>query len=100
MEFGLNFPARIDAWKDLTVAEDLGFTSAWFYDSQMLNSDVYVTMAIAAGAHARRIRIGTGIAGTSNHIGAPLPRIQSPPSTRWRPGARCSESAPGSPDAT
>ena len=67
MEFGLNFPARIDAWKDLTVAEDLGFTSAWFYDSQMLNSDVYVTMAMAA-EHTRRIRIGTGIAVPSNRI--------------------------------
>jgi alkanesulfonate monooxygenase SsuD/methylene tetrahydromethanopterin reductase-like flavin-dependent oxidoreductase (luciferase family) len=67
MEFGLNFPSRIDAWKDLVIAEDLGFTSAWFYDSQMLNSDIYVTMALAA-EHTSRIRIGTGIVVPSNRI--------------------------------
>ncbi len=67
MEFGLNFPARIDAWKDLVAAEDLGFTSAWFYDSQMLNSDVYATMALAA-EHTKKIRIGTGIAVPGNRI--------------------------------
>lgn len=67
MKFGLNFPARIDAWKDLVVAEDLGFTSAWFYDSQMLYSDVYASMALAA-EHTKRIRIATGIAVPSNRI--------------------------------
>jgi len=67
MKFGLNFPARIDSWKDLVVAEDLGFTSAWFYDSQMLYSDVYATLALAA-EHTRRIKIGTGIAVPSNRI--------------------------------
>jgi alkanesulfonate monooxygenase SsuD/methylene tetrahydromethanopterin reductase-like flavin-dependent oxidoreductase (luciferase family) len=67
MKFGLNFPARIDAWKDLLIAEDLGFTSAWFYDSQMLYSDIYVTLALAA-EHTKRIRIGTGIAVPSNRI--------------------------------
>jgi hypothetical protein len=48
MKFGLNLPARMDSWKDMTVAEDLGFTSAWFYDSQMLYSDIYATMAFVA----------------------------------------------------
>jgi alkanesulfonate monooxygenase SsuD/methylene tetrahydromethanopterin reductase-like flavin-dependent oxidoreductase (luciferase family) len=67
MKFGLNFPARIDSWKDLAVAEDLGFSSAWFYDSQMLYSDVYATMALAA-EHTKRISIGTGIAVPSNRI--------------------------------
>jgi len=67
MEFGLAFPARIDAWKDLVVAEDLGFSSAWFYDSQILYSDIYVTMALVA-EHTKRIRIATGIAVPSNRI--------------------------------
>jgi alkanesulfonate monooxygenase SsuD/methylene tetrahydromethanopterin reductase-like flavin-dependent oxidoreductase (luciferase family) len=67
MKFGLNFPARIDSWKDLVVAEDLGFTSAWFYDSQMLYSDVYASMALAA-EHTSQIKIGTGIAVPSNRI--------------------------------
>ena len=67
MKFGLNFPARIDAWKDLVVAEDLGFTSAWFYDSQMLYSDIYATMALVA-EHTKQMRIATGIVVPSNRI--------------------------------
>jgi hypothetical protein len=39
MEFAISCPARPDVWKDLAVAEDHGFTQAWFYDSQMIYSD-------------------------------------------------------------
>ena len=67
MEFAIAYPARPDAWKDLVVAEDNGFTQAWFYDSQMLYSDVYVTMALAA-EHTKRIKLGTGVAIPSNRI--------------------------------
>jgi 5,10-methylenetetrahydromethanopterin reductase len=67
MKFGLNMPAHIDSWKDMTVAEDLGFTSAWFYDSQMLYSDIYATMTLVA-EHTKRIKIGTGIVVPSNRI--------------------------------
>ncbi len=67
MEFAIAYPARPDAWKDLVVAEDLGFTHAWFYDSQMLYSDVYVCMALAA-ERTRRIKLGTGVAIPSNRI--------------------------------
>ena len=49
------------------VAEDLGFTSAWFYDSQMLYSDIYATMALVA-EHTKRMRIATGIVVPSNRI--------------------------------
>ncbi len=45
MEFGIAYPARLEAWKDLVRAEELGFSSAWFYDSQMLYSDVYAGLA-------------------------------------------------------
>ena len=67
LNFGLNLPVRIDSWKDMTVAEDLGFTSAWFYDSQMLYSDIYATMTLVA-EHTKRIKIGTGIVVPSNRI--------------------------------
>lgn len=67
MKFGLNLPARIDSWKDMTMAEDLGFTSVWFYDSQMLYSDIFATMTLVA-EHTKRIKIGTGIAVPSNRI--------------------------------
>ena len=67
MEFGISYPARPDAWKDLVIAEDHGFTQAWFYDSQMLYSDVYVCMAMAA-EHTKRIKLATGVAIPSNRI--------------------------------
>jgi Luciferase-like monooxygenase len=67
MKFGLNMPAHIDSWKDMVVAEDFGFTSAWFYDSQMLYSDIYATMTLVA-EHTKHIKIGTGIVVPSNRI--------------------------------
>jgi 5,10-methylenetetrahydromethanopterin reductase len=67
MEFGISYPARPDAWKDLVVAEDHGFTQAWFYDSQMLYSDVYVCMAMAA-ERTKRMKLATGVAIPSNRI--------------------------------
>ena len=67
MEFAIAYPARPDAWKDLAIAEDNGFTHAWFYDSQMIYSDVYVCLALAA-EHTKRIKLGTGVAIPSNRI--------------------------------
>jgi 5,10-methylenetetrahydromethanopterin reductase len=42
-------------------AEDLGYTHAWLADSQMLWSDCYAALALAA-TRTSRIRIGTGVA--------------------------------------
>jgi len=67
MEFAISYPARPDAWKDLVIAEDHGFTNCWFYDSQMIYSDVYVCMALAA-EHTKRIKLSTGVAIPSNRI--------------------------------
>lgn len=67
MEFAIAYPARPDAWKDLVIAEDSGFTHAWFYDSQMLYSDVFVCLALAA-EHTKHIKLGPGVAIPSNRI--------------------------------
>ena len=67
MEFAIAYPARPDAWKDVVIAEDNGFTHAWFYDSQMIYSDVYVCLALAA-EHTKRIKLATGVAIPSNRI--------------------------------
>jgi 5,10-methylenetetrahydromethanopterin reductase len=48
-------------------AEALGFSHAWFYDTQLLCADVFVAMALAA-AHTRRITIGPGVLVPSNRI--------------------------------
>jgi alkanesulfonate monooxygenase SsuD/methylene tetrahydromethanopterin reductase-like flavin-dependent oxidoreductase (luciferase family) len=67
MEFALCYPARPDAWKDLVVAEDHGFVNCWFFDSQMIYSDIYVCMALAADK-TKRIKLSTGVAIPSNRI--------------------------------
>ena len=67
MQFGIAFPSYIEAWKDCEVAEAAGFTHAWFYDTQLLCSDVYATMALAA-EHTRTMKLGTLVAIPSNRI--------------------------------
>lgn len=61
MEFGVAFTSRIGDDDLVALAESLGFDQAWFFDSQMIYSDVYATMALAARA-TRRIRLATGVA--------------------------------------
>ncbi|MGD9600785.1 MAG: LLM class flavin-dependent oxidoreductase [Gammaproteobacteria bacterium] len=61
MEFGVAFTSRVGDDDLVALAESLGYDQAWFFDSQMIYSDVYATMAVAARA-TRRIRLATGVA--------------------------------------
>src|SRR5256885_7304038 len=67
MDFGIALAPGVDAWKVVERAERLGFTHAWFYDTQMLCADVFVAMALAA-ARTSRIVLGTGVLVPSNRI--------------------------------
>src|ERR1700733_9911371 len=67
MEFGIALAAAADSWKVVKQAEELGFTHAWFYDSQLLCADCFVAMA-AAAVNTTRIRLGTGVLIPSNRI--------------------------------
>ncbi|MEO5724802.1 MAG: LLM class flavin-dependent oxidoreductase [Ilumatobacteraceae bacterium] len=61
MEYGIcvaSRPADIDY---VVEAERLGFTHAWFADSQMIWSDAYAMLALAA-VRTSTIKIGTGVA--------------------------------------
>ncbi len=49
-----------DPWRIVQRAEELGFTHAWFYDTQMLCADCFVVMG-AAAFNTRHIRLGTGV---------------------------------------
>lgn len=60
MEFAWHGPAQIADVSQVVLAEQLGYTSAWFTDSHMLCSDVYATMAVAA-VQTKKIRLGTGV---------------------------------------
>ena len=67
MEFGIALPTASDAWKIVKRAEELGFSHAWFYDTQMLCADCFVAMG-AAAVQTSRIRLGTGVLIPSNRI--------------------------------
>jgi 5,10-methylenetetrahydromethanopterin reductase len=67
MQFGIALPTAADSWKIVRRAEELGFTHAWFYDTQMLSADCFVAMG-AAAVHTRTIRLGTGVLVPSNRI--------------------------------
>ena len=67
MDFGITVATAADSWKVVQRAEELGFTYAWFYDTQMLNADPFVAMA-AAAVHTRTIHLGTGVLVPSNRL--------------------------------
>jgi 5,10-methylenetetrahydromethanopterin reductase len=67
MDFGIALPTAADSWTVVQRAEELGFSHAWFYDTQMLSADCFVAMG-AAAVNTRRIRLGTGVLVPSNRI--------------------------------
>lgn len=67
MEYSVAFATEVDSWKWAKRAEELGFSTAWFYDTQLLNPDVFIGMALAAH-ETSRIRLGTGVLVPSNRI--------------------------------
>jgi 5,10-methylenetetrahydromethanopterin reductase len=69
MDFGIGIASASDSWKAAQRAEELGFTHAWFYDTQMITADPFVAMA-AAALQTSKIRLGTGVLVPSNRIAA------------------------------
>jgi 5,10-methylenetetrahydromethanopterin reductase len=67
MDFGIALATAADSWRIVQCAEELGFTHAWFYDTQVLSADCFVAMG-AAAVNTRRIRLGTGVLVPSNRI--------------------------------
>ncbi len=61
MEFGICVASRPADLDYVVRAEELGFTSCWMADSQMIWSDVYAMLALAAD-RTTSMRIGTGVA--------------------------------------
>ena len=67
MEFGICVMADIDEIGFYSHAEALGYSSIWVADSQMLFSDCYAVLALAA-RQTSRIRLGPGTAITGTRI--------------------------------
>ncbi|MSQ50851.1 MAG: LLM class flavin-dependent oxidoreductase [Betaproteobacteria bacterium] len=67
MDFGIFIPAQADTWKLVKRAEELGYSRAWFYDTQMLTSELFVSMT-AAAMNTSKIRLASGVMIPSNRI--------------------------------
>lgn len=67
MDYGIFIPPIADSWKTVKRAEELGFGRAWFYDTEMLNSELFAIMAVSA-MDTSKIRLGTGVLIPSNRI--------------------------------
>ena len=65
MDFGISLAPHAESWKEVQAAEAAGFCRAWFFDSQLINADLFVAMtaaflaitAIASWLPARRAAI-------------------------------------------
>ena len=67
MEFGICLLTKAQSWAVAQRAEELGFTYAWFYDTQLLSADVLVAMG-AAAMKTSRIKLCAGVLIPSNRI--------------------------------
>ncbi|HKV54691.1 MAG TPA: LLM class flavin-dependent oxidoreductase [Candidatus Binataceae bacterium] len=61
MEFGIGFDTHVDKWDLARFGEELGYDRCWVPDSQMIWSDCYAVLALAA-VNTKRIKLGTGVA--------------------------------------
>lgn len=61
MQFGVTIDTHVNKWDLIRYAEELGYDRAWVPDSQMIWSDCYATLALAA-TQTKHIHIGTGVA--------------------------------------
>ena len=87
MQFAITVDTHVSKWDCIKVAEDLGYDRAWVPDSQMIWSDCYATLAVAA-VNTKRIHIGTGVAIPGTRI-APVRseerRVGKECRSRWSP---------------
>ena len=60
MKFSVAFPPVPDTPAHIELAEELGYDTAWVYDTPALQLDVWMTLALAA-VRTSRIRIGPGV---------------------------------------
>ena len=61
MDIGICVPSHIGDTDYIVRAEELGYSHAWLADSQMIWSDCYATLALAA-YRTSAIKLGTGVA--------------------------------------
>ncbi|MQA12072.1 MAG: LLM class flavin-dependent oxidoreductase [Pseudonocardiaceae bacterium] len=60
MEIACAFPTALDSPDNIALAERLGYTRAWVYDTPQQSPDVWMTLALAA-QRTERIGLGPGV---------------------------------------
>src|SRR3954471_6111471 len=84
MDIGLCVASKIDAIDYVVRAEQLGYTHAWFADSQMIWSDPYACLALAA-VRTSTMQLGTGVSVVGTRI-APVTAASIASINRLAPG--------------
>ena len=84
MDFGVCVATKIDEVGIVAHAENLGYSHAWVPDSQMIWSDCYAYLALAA-QQTRTIKIGTGVSVVGTRI-APVTAHSIATINRLAPG--------------
>jgi len=67
MEYGIALATHAESWKLVKRAEELGYAVASFFDTQLLNADLFVAMG-AAAMMTKKIKLMTGVLIPSNRI--------------------------------
>ncbi|MFL6124528.1 LLM class flavin-dependent oxidoreductase [Actinophytocola sp.] len=60
MDIACAFPTALDSPENIAVAESLGYSRAWVYDTPQQSPDVWMTLALAA-RRTSRIGLGPGV---------------------------------------
>ena len=60
MDMGVALPTKANSWEVVVRAEQLGFSHAWFYDTPLLNAEMFAAMG-AAAVKTSKIKLGSGV---------------------------------------
>jgi len=69
MEYGIALATHAESWQRVKRAEELGYADASFFDTQLLNAELFVAMGAAAMA-TKKIKLTTGVLIPSNRLPA------------------------------
>jgi 5,10-methylenetetrahydromethanopterin reductase len=67
MEMSISLPTKAKSWEVVKRAEELGYSAAWFYDTQLLNAEMFAAMGAAAMVTSK-IKLCTGVVIPSNRL--------------------------------
>ena len=67
MEMSISLPTKARSFEVVKRAEELGYCAAWFYDTQLLNAEMFAAMGASAMVTSK-IKLCAGVVIPSNRI--------------------------------